>query len=206
MKTVKPVYVGSRGLEKPNYGPGYIGFSYNDSNLFSKGIVYFTKDEADNLSISHTFVVIDAKTIAEAAVGGVKLVPIAKYFDNPHYAVFFKKPKNLTPEISNRLVTEARSRSGRGYDYSLIVHFFLRKFFLYRWISESKLFSKQPSFFDSEDQEVCSEYVCEVLNVEPSYQSLYPLNEYHPSKIYPLRLFYADGENGVLEPWKFEEK
>jgi hypothetical protein len=204
MKSVKPVYVGSKSLEKPNYGPGYLGFSYNDDNLFSYGITLFTKIESDKIVVSHAFLVIDSNTIAEATIGGVQLSPISKYFDNPHYAVFFKKPKGLNGEMAERLATVAKSKLGMGYDYGLITHFFLRKFFLYRWISESVFFRKKPSLFDSKGEDLCSEYVCEVLNSEAYYQSLFPLNTYHPSKIDPLRLFRADDDYGVLEPWKFE--
>jgi hypothetical protein len=199
MRTVKPVYVGTKGLEKPNYGPGYVGFSLNNDSYFSQGIAIFTAEEADTVKFSHSFLVINETSLIESTIGGVQVSPLVKYFDNPHYAVAFKKPKSLDADVTEILLKKANSLVGKEYDYSLITYFFLRKFFW--WLERSPLLRKRPSLFNTPDRYLCSEFIAECLNEIPLYHAAKPLCIYHPSKISPMDMVRSEN---LFNKWKFD--
>ena len=80
---------------KENYDVGYIGFTYNRSDLTSIGIAYFTDwIRMSDIKVSHCFIVTGEDELIEAAAKeGVRKDTISKYFNDPNVQVFFRKPK-----------------------------------------------------------------------------------------------------------------
>lgn len=202
MKSVKPVYKTihtARSGEKPNYGSGYVGFSFRDNNIVSKGIAFFTRGEYEGIVPSHAFVVESEKTVIEAHLPYVRRWSIDEYFDNPHIVVFFKKPKDLDPVDAHTIVDRAGKHIGANYDASIFFYF------LFRFFREKLNLGKtppklSPSVFDSEGY-MCSELVSDSLNQIPKYSNLLPLSEFHPSRIDPFMLFRSE----IFEEWKFDD-
>lgn len=197
MKTIKPRYAGDRVLD-PNYGPGWIGFSYRDNNIISQGIAFFTREEYEGIVPSHAFIVRDKDTIIEATLPEVKTTPIKKYFDDPHVVVFFKKPVDLIPQGSSDIVFQAMLHVGREYDTSLFGYYLLRT--VLRLLGKWEPFKDKPAWFDSPDQWICSELVAYCLKAIEKYANLFPLSEYHPSKVDPLMLFRSE----IFKEWSFD--
>jgi hypothetical protein len=197
MKTLEPRYNRDRAID-PNYGPGYIGFSYRDNNIFSKGIAIFEREEYSGIVPSHSFIVRDKHKIIEAELTGVCESDVSKYFDDPRIVVFFKKPKDLTMDDVSIILFNAVLHLGRKYDVSLFWYFVLRK--ALRLLGRFEPYKNQPSWFDSPGEWICSELVAYCLKMVPKYANLFPLSEYHPSKIDPLMLFRSDE---LFEPWRY---
>jgi hypothetical protein len=202
MRSVKPIYKGlaTRSLEQPNYGKGYVGFSFRDNNLMSKGIAYFTRGEYEGIVPSHAFVVENDTTIIEAHFPHVRRYPIQEYFNDPHVIVFFKKPHDLKPFDAHFMLERAGLHVGSNYDASVLVYF------VGRWIREKFNFGKippshHPAFWDSPESFMCSELVSDALNQIPKYSNLLPLSEFHPSRIDPFMLFRSE----IFEEWKFDD-
>lgn len=191
MKTINPRFK-SRGIEG-NYGAGYIGFSYKDDNVVSQGIAWFTREEYNGIVPSHTFYVVDHRKIIEATGEGVHFTDINHYFNEPHYVVFFKKPLHLSSDYIFQITDWLHKQLGKSYDYSAILGFLLK-------VERLWFLRKYPSIFDSRDEFVCSELVASALNQIPEYSNLFPLSEYHPSKIDPLMLFRSE----LFEEWNFD--
>jgi len=191
MKTIiDPVY----GV---NYDRGYCGFSYLDYSVVSRGIAFFNRDEADGIIPSHAFLVVDENTIIEADYHGVHTTPITKYFDNPNYTVFFKKPRDLTEERANLIVNRAEAKLGAKYDFILSLYFIER--WLIRKIFRSEQNTQLPSIFDNERFWVCSELCADAYLSIDDYAGQVPLLTHHPSKIGPFVLFNSP----IFQPWKF---
>lgn len=197
MKTVKPRYIEDRDLN-PNYGPGYIGFSYTDNNIVSQGIAFFTREEYEGIVPSHCFVVKDRTTLIEATFPYVREHSLQDYFDNPHKIVFFKKPEGLTRHEADAILFMATMQLGRSYDASLF------GYFLVRWVLRSlgswEPFKDKPAWGNSLEEWVCSELASYSLRAVNRYKDMYPLNTYHPSKIDPLMLFRSE----LFKEWRFD--
>lgn len=200
MKSVTPRYQYARTLD-PNYGPGWVGFSYRDNDVFSKGIAWFTREEYEGIVPSHTFIVQDEKTIIEAAGGKVRVYPIQNYFNDPHIIVFFKKPRNYDKNRAYTIIRRAAAKVDKTYDYSLFFYFISHFLFLDYIEKKFPCLRKRPSFFDSANKFICSEVVADSLNQIPEYSNLFPLSEYHISKIDPFKLFRSE----IFNTWRFEE-
>lgn len=182
-----------------NYDRGWVGFSRRQT-LFSNGIVFFTRDEAEGLVPSHSFIVVDSTYLIEASAGGVHMTPLHKYFDDIRVQVFFKKPLGINEDKANRIVAEAMKWIGKGYDYSLMFSFIER--YIIKKILGDELYKKVPSIWNAEDRVLCSELVSLALRAVPDYACMYPLDTYHTSKISPADLFNS---SGLFKDWTFEE-
>jgi hypothetical protein len=198
MRVEKPKFIGRGG--PGNYGAGMIGFSYRTNNAVSAGIAFFTEEEAKEIKVSHTFYVVDANTIIEAEAEGVILSDPHKYFNDPYIVVFFKKPRNLTPDHIQKMTEYAFTLVGKKYDYGL---FFT---FVYQWFTKKILrmdlpFKKQPPLLDNPNAFVCSEVSTNTLNQITEYSNLHPLSEWHPARISPLLLFNSE----IFDKWKFND-
>jgi hypothetical protein len=143
---------------------------------------------------SHAFYVVDEKTIIEATGLGVRVTNIEKYFDDPHYAVFFRKPRNLNPYKMAVMTDWLHKQVGKEYDFKLIMGFLFM-------IESLPFLRKFPSIFDTPSDFVCSELISEALNKVPEFSLAPPLSSYHISKITPNMLFRSDA---IFEPWTFE--
>ena len=196
MKTVEPRYVGDRAVD-PNYGPGWIGFSYRDNNVISKGIAFFTREEYEGIVPSHAFIVRDKQTIIEATWPEVKITDISHYFDDPHVVVFFKKPVDLTPKDISDLVFNATFHIGRKYDTTVFGYFVFR--YILRLLGKLEPYKDKPAWGDTPEKWVCSELVAYCLKAIDKYANLFPLSEYHPSKVDPLMLFRSE----IFKEWSF---
>lgn len=198
MKTVKPRYIEDRDLN-PNYGPGYIGFSYTDNNIVSQGIAMFTREEYDGIVPSHCFMVKDKNTIVEAFFPYVREHSVHDYIEDPHKIVFFKKPNGLTDKEKDMILFVAVLQIGHKYDTSLFGYFLLR--WLLRRLGRWEPFKDKPAWGDSPEEWVCSELIAHCLKQIDKYSNLFPLSDYHPSKIDPLMLFRSE----IFKDWNFDE-
>jgi hypothetical protein len=110
---------------KKNYDIGYIGFTYNKSDITSIGIAYFTDwVRMSDIKVSHCFIVTGEDELIEASFKeGVREDTISKYFDDPNVQVFFKKPKMNGgypfDQLSN-VADSARYYLNTKYNYSAI--------------------------------------------------------------------------------------
>lgn len=192
MRTEKPIFRGREGLG--NYSAGMIGFSYRTNSVASFGIAMFTRGEYEGIIPSHAFYVVDQHKIIEATGEGVHLTDINHYFDDPHCIVFFKKPVDLTSDKIILMTDYLYDQLGNKYDYSLIFGFLLS---IERW----RWLRKYPSVFNSNKEHICSELVSEALYQVVEYSNLFPLSEYHPSKIDPFMLFRSE----IFQEWCFDD-
>ena len=114
---------------KENYDIGYIGFTYDKSNIMSIGIAYFTDwIRMSNIKVSHCFIVTGEDELIEAsAKKGVIKDTISKYFDDPNVQVFFKKPKmsKATSESGDLVALAVKVYLGFNYNYFAILIQFL---------------------------------------------------------------------------------
>jgi len=98
--TLNPVY----GV---NYNKGYIGFTYDGTHPVGRGIAYFTKwDKMSNISATHALIVTGENTCIEANAGTnmVEENDLQPYFKPSNCQIFFRKPKDLTDNIAERIV------------------------------------------------------------------------------------------------------
>ena len=104
---------------KENYDVGYIGFTYNKSNLTSIGIAYFTDwVRMSDIKVSHCFIITGEDELIEAsAKEGVRKNTISKYFNDPNVQVFFRKPKIKSPKVTGEFLSLA-AKAYRGYRYN----------------------------------------------------------------------------------------
>jgi hypothetical protein len=107
-----------------NYNKGYLGFTYHNDNVIAKGIVYFTKwTRMSDIYASHVLIVTGENECIEADANQncVRYGTLDHYFEEPHCQIFFRKPKDLTDEISDRIVQVAKNEVGKKYDYKSIL-------------------------------------------------------------------------------------
>lgn len=167
-----------------------------DDSLVSVGISLFTRMEFEyEVTPSHTFYVVDEKSIIEATGLGVRYTNIDHYFEDPHYTVFFRKPRNLNVYKIAVMTDWLFKQVGKEYDYKLIVGFL--------FVIESLPFLRKfPSIFNTPSEFVCSELISEALSKVPEFSLAPPLSTYHTSKITPNMLFRSEA---IFEPWHFDE-
>lgn len=158
-----------------NYKAGYIGFSFNDASVVSNGIAYLTRwTRMSEVKVSHALVVAGDGVCIEAQMKtGVAEQPLANYFDDPHYHLFFRKPRGYTPDIGGRIAAAAKGQVGAGYDKWLIVAQAMQGCFLGRWVRA--VFGDKPDervsrFLNRPDKWICSELAAYALDAQPEYR------------------------------------
>ena len=110
---------------KEDYDIGYIGFTYNKSDITSIGIAYFTDwIRMSDIKVSHCFIVTGEDELIEAAAKeGVREDTISKYFNDPNVQVFFRKPKmrKATSDSGDFVALAVKGYLGFKYNYFAIL-------------------------------------------------------------------------------------
>lgn len=185
-----------------NYGPGYVGFTYSDPSLISKGIAYFTRwSRLSEIKATHTLIVSGEDECIEAHVqSGVHRARLSDYFNNPQCQIFFRKPVNLSNTIAEAIIETAAREVGCKYDLALILGQATAKSHIGNLIRE--VFQGQPTslackILNNDTRWICSELVAHCLDQQPMYKGKGILSI--PSHtIDPQELF----EDTILfEPW-----
>ncbi len=178
-----------------NYEPGLVGFSFHKDSFISSGITIVTGDEAvSGKPISHAFIVEDEKYCLEACGEGVVRSHLDKYFA-PEYEVYFKRPQGMDGERANLILDAARAKLGQPYSVLGIVGMLTDKIFKVAEVIPSLKKWRNP--FNSKSTWICSELAAFALYCLPEYREGTILEEYHPSRISPQRLF----EQGPWDKW-----
>lgn len=193
VKSIQPQY----GV---NYGPGYVGFT-NDGDFVSEGIAYFERwDRLGKISVSHTFIVASPDHCIEAHIkGGVQVSPLAKYFDDPSTAVFFRKPLGWNPEIAGAIVKSAAEKVGCGYATGLIVEEAMADSFVGHWVNKFTHYWPHRFFsalLGSDTSDICSELVAYALNAQPIYRGrgilANPADTIDPQELFEDTVIFED--------------
>jgi len=186
-----------------NYNKGYIGFTYNHKNLFSKGITYFTKlDNLSGISVSHALIVIDENTCIEATIKGVKYTKLNKYFKSNKYNIFFRKPINFSNEMAESIVEKAKTFIGLKYDFSLYIAHIFKHSIIGKFIDSmtgNRVSKYLYSLTDTKEEFVCSEFVAKVLQLIPELAIIGILSEKTAGEINPQELFE---DVKIFKDWK----
>ncbi len=187
-----------------NYKKGYIGFTYYNKSVISKGIAYMTRwAKMSDVKVSHTLLVTGKNKCIEAHIkDGVKHSDLKKYFDDPDCQIFFRKPVGLNKRIAKKLEKVGTAEVGKPYDKALIGSQALQGTFLGKLIN--KIFKGKPDrilskILNRDDRWICSEFVAYCLSEQNLYKNKGILR--HPEEtIDPQELF----EDAVIfEPWKY---
>jgi hypothetical protein len=185
-----------------NYDAGYIGFTYTQSNIVSRGIAYFTRwTRMHDIKVSHALVVTGDNECIEAHMeGGVKRTKLDTYFHDEQCQIFFRKPKDLNTALAANIIKAAEEHLGCAYDIDLIAaqlkvnsvsgqlirHLLLPNF-------EEDVCRRR----DHLDRWICSELVAHCLDSQPEYHNKGGL-VHSDATIDPQELF-EDGQ--IFEPW-----
>lgn len=179
-----------------NYRAGHIFFTYRPGNFVAGGITWFTRFERlGEIKVSHVGIVTGPDDCIEALASGVKQSNLTKYFTDPTLQIFFREPRVFNKPLVRRFIKSAETREGKGYGYALIVGNAIansaigRLFGFRKWILKA---------FDSENQEICSEFVAAAMAEQPEWRGLGCLKR-HPREVTPQMLFEDDG---IFKPWK----
>lgn len=186
-----------------NYGKGYIGFTYSDANVISKGIAYFTRwASMSQIRVSHALIVTDENECIEAHMnGGVRRATLSKYFDDERCQVFFLKPISLAPGVADAIVESAETQLGCSYDIGLIAGHALPNTFIGRIIEKrfgGNIESLLCKFLNHDNQWICSELASFCLDEQLIYHHSGILKA-NVETISPQELFE---DPFVFESWK----
>jgi hypothetical protein len=198
--TVKPIY----GV---NYNKGYIGFAYDKGNIIAEGIVHFTHWESmSGIHATHALIVTGEDSCIEADAGKncVKEGTLKHYFGKNTCQIFFRKPKDLTDDIANRILQTVKPEVGKEYDFKLILtqalagtysgHFFDK-------LLRGKFEDKLAEILNDHNKWICSELAAYALDEQPEYKDQGILKRPNAT-ISPQELFE---DSVIFEPWKDRE-
>ena len=157
-----------------NYKTGYIGFTFDDASIVSRGIAYFTRwKRMSQIKVSHSLVVTGDNQCVEALIGpGVVRRPLSKYFNDPHTLIFFRKPRRYTRDVGARIARTAAGQVGTQYDRLLLAAQIFEGCFLGRWARAA--FGDKPEQFigrvlNGKDKWICSELAAYALDSQAEY-------------------------------------
>jgi len=200
IKSIKPVY-------GENYKKGYIGFTYYNTSVISRGIAYMTRwARMGDIKVSHTLLVTgDNKCIEAHIQNGVQKTDLTKYFDDTSCQIFFRKPVGLNMAIADNLEKVAKKELGTKYDIGLIGGEALQGSFIGKLIN--KLFDGKPDklvskLLNGDNKWICSELVAHCLSEQAEYKGKGILNN-SDETIDPQELFE---DMVIFEPWKVVAK
>lgn len=185
-----------------NYGLGYVGFTYSDTNFISKGIAYFTRwARMSQIKVSHTLIVSGEDECIEAhAQSGVQRAKLSDYFNDEKCQIFFRKPINLNSIIAQNIIHVAEKEIGCKYDISLIPGHALSNSHIGKLINNifggnfEKLVCKLKN---NDNRWICSELVAYCLDEQSIYKDRGILEK--PSEtIDPQELFE---DPFIFTPW-----
>ena len=167
-------------------------------------IAYFTRwARRSNIRVTHAFIVTGENNCIEARADKdrVQESKLEDYLKKPNCHIFFREPKNLTDEIANRIVQEAKLKVGHKYDHTLIrAHAYagtlLGNFF--DRVLQGKVKAWLAERFNKPNKWICSELAAYVLDKQPEYKDKGILKRRNAT-ISPQELF-EDRE--IFKPWK----
>lgn len=190
-----------------NYDRGWIGFNHATS-VMSQGIAFFTRFERTNdIVVSHAFIVTGEDECVEANYpSGVVCSRLQKdYFEREDRSITFRRPKQLSAELADRIVEKAKSQVGDGFDYSVLANHALQDNFV-GWLINDMFDNKPKNFLDRmlEDsgQWICSELVAYCLKQQREYENVGVLAN-APGAITPQMLFEDDE---LFEPFQEDQR
>ena len=186
-----------------NYNKGYVGFTYYNTSVISRGIAYITRwAKMGDIKVSHTLLVTGKDECIEAHIKqGVVRSTLTKYFDDPRCQIFFRKPVGLTSDIAKRIEAVAAAQVGTKYDTDLIVAEAAQGGIIGKLVN--RIFHGKPDrlvskLLNRDDRWICSELVAYCLDEQPEYHNQGSLHDPNET-IDPQELF----EDAVIfEPWK----
>ncbi len=186
-----------------NYNKGYIGFTYTNNHIIAKGITYFTRwAKMSDIRATHALIVTGENQCIEAdsSENSVREGALQHYFDNDNCQIFFRKPKNLTPQIADNLINLALEKVGEKYDFqSILTHAISGSFagrFLHHLLRGN--FEHQLSeILNRPNKWICSELVAYVLDEQPEYKDQGILKDPNDT-ISPQELFE---DEVIFKPW-----
>ncbi len=188
------------------YKKGYIGFTYYNTSIVSKGIAYMTRwAKMSDVRVSHALLVTGENKCIEAHIkNGVERSDLQKYFNDPNCQIFFRKPVGLNKTIANKLKKVAENEVGKPYDKALICSHAMQGTFLGKLINKickgkpDKIMSK---ILNRDDRWICSELVAYCLSKQNTYKNKGILR--HPDgTIDPQELFE---DTVIFESWKYKK-
>ncbi len=186
-----------------NYKKGYIGFTYHNNLVICKGIAHFTRwEKMSDIYATHVLVVTGENSCieADALKNRVNSSTLDRYFDDPHCQIFFRKPKDLTDEIADRIVRTVELEVGKEYDFNLIGVQASSGSFLGHLLNRllaGKLKNTTAQILNNPDKWICSELVAYGLDTQPEYKDRGILR-CPDATISPQELFE---DNVIFEPW-----
>jgi hypothetical protein len=198
IESVNPVY-------RKNYKKGYIGFTYNNNNIISQGIAYFTRwSKISDINATHALVVTGENECIEAhATTGVRRANLEQYFQDKHCQIFFRKPNNLTNFIADQIVQTLIPEIGKQYDFNLITSQALSGTFLGRFFDtylKGQLEDTLTKILNEHDKWICSELAAYALDEQVEYRDKGILTRPNAT-ISPQELFE---DTIIFEDWKQE--
>jgi hypothetical protein len=197
------VFKGTPAVYGVDYHRGWFGFNHADS-WFSKGIALFQSWEQESpITVSHVFIVKDENLCVEAAHprGVVESRLDVEYWNKPERSVVFRKPKNLTPDLADKIVSLAEAEVGTGFDYLTVANLALQKNFM-GWVL-NQAFNNKPletvaEMIQDDNRWLCSAFASYCLKAQPQYDGVGVL-QLPPNAITPQELFEADE---IFEPFE----
>ena len=173
---------------------GYVGFSNCVGNLISEGITWFENLEesmkygADLLDggISHVFFVWDENWGIESAEKGVQFFALRARIADPDLRIVFRAPEKMDATYLHQLLTAARSKEGKPYDYTGLVGYILKVIsplhHIFPWLNKLPI----PLNLGGE---FCSAYVSDCQKATDLYRGLMLFRDYHVTRISPNMLW-----------------
>ena len=109
-----------------DYGPGWVGFTFNDDAGISRGISFFQSLEEKTdfgqrigkpgAEPSHVFFVINERETIEANVGGIQVHNLSEYINDPSCRLIFRRPLVMEDTVYEAF-TYIKSLEGNPYEY-----------------------------------------------------------------------------------------
>lgn len=186
-----------------NYNKGDIGFTYDSSNLPSKGIVYVTGwSSLSAVKVSHALIVSGENECIEAhSSTGVVKRKLSDYFDNSHCQIFFREPLGLSQDLADRIVQVAESQIGKNYDFDVLPDLLIARTHL-GWslnrVCQGKLEELIGKLHENDQKWICSELAAFCLDQQPEFHDQGILKKSN-SVIAPQELFES---KELFKPWK----
>lgn len=169
-----PLKLNIKTVDVPKYGVdfniGDIGYVTRKKNrrIFDFAIQFFTKRQnTSGVNVSHVLIVKDASTCIEVkGPNGVIETKLSHYLNNTDFDVFFRKPKEMTEEIADKIVRNAQKEEGKKYAYELILNDLIRGTFVGHFIDKItnyNFFDRQSYLIKRKNTSICSELAAKCL-------------------------------------------
>lgn len=187
--TIPPVY-------GKDYDRGWIGFNHAGS-WFSAGIAHVEQwTQKSDVTVSHVFVVSGDDECVEAAYpkGVVRSKLSVEYWPKPDRYVIFRKPKNLTPELADRIVSAAEAQLGAEFDFHTTANLALQKNFvgwLVNLMTANAANRAVDHLIQDDNRWLCSALASYCLKSQAEFDGVGVLKD-NPGMITPQELFEDD--------------